>query len=309
MAKIGIIINPHSKKIKKLNIDPVEYYKNIGGNSVYIRLTSTLDDIVKAAKDFKKQRISFLAISGGDGSVHHVISRFINEYKNTRLPDVLILKDGSTNIISKTCQLKGKGPALLKKLINAINNNTKINILFKNTLKINDMYCFSFGAGFPANVISEYNKGGNKGLLKEIKVLFMSVINAIFKKGHKGLFSRIKMKIIADGKELQLTDFFAILAATYEMPFLTFKITSRAYEKDDAFHLIATGMKPFELVLRINKLRTGKPIKHKQHCDDVVSELKLVCKNKFLYQMDGDIYESDGKLTVTMGPRIGFVSI
>ncbi|MFH0975634.1 MAG: diacylglycerol kinase family protein [Spirochaetota bacterium] len=307
MAKIGIIINPHSKRIKRMKTDPVLYYKNIGSEFADVRLTRNSDDIIKAAKDFKKQNISYLAISGGDGSIHLVISKFISVYKNSKLPNILILRDGSMNNIARSYQLKGKGSFLLNKLVNAIRNKNEIRIVYRNTMKVNDMYCFLFGLGFTANFTNEFNKGGNKSPLKAIKVILITALQTLIKKD-SGIFERMNLRVIADGKELGFNDFFAIFAATIANLAISFTPTPRAYEKKNAFHLIASGITPGQLLLNFNRIRKGIPVKLPNHYDNVASDLKIICKGKFLYQMDGDIYEANKSLHVTPGPQIGFVS-
>jgi diacylglycerol kinase (ATP) len=309
MAKIGIIINPHSKKIKKMKIDPVEFYKRIGGDSVDIRLTQNPDDVIKAAKDFKKQNIIYLAISGGDGSIHLVISKFLSVYKKNKLPYILILRDGSMNFIARSYKLKGNGSGLLKKLLNAINNNNKIQIVYRNTMKVNDMYCFLFGLGLTTNFIYEFNKGGNKSPLKAIKVIFKAIRQVFIKSKDKGIFSRMNLKVFVNGKELWLSDILAIFAATIANLMVGFTLTPRAYEKENAFHLITTGMQSGEVLLNLNKIRRGIPVKHPAHYDNLASDLKVICPGKFLYQMDGDIYEAKNSLQVKIGARIGFVKL
>jgi len=309
MAKIGIIINPYSKRIKKMKTDPVEFYKKIGGDSVDIRLTQNPDDIIKAAKDFKKQAISYLAISGGDGSIHLVLSKLISVYKNSKLPDVLILRDGSMNLIARSYNLKGKGEELLRKLITAIRNKNKIEIVDRNTMKVNDMYCFLFGLGLTTNFIYEFNKGGNKNRLKAITVIIKAIREVFSKSKDKRIFTRMTFKVFVDGKELWFRDILAIFAATLANLMVGFTLTPRAYEKKNAFHLIATGMKPGEVFLNFNKIRRGIPIKHPEHYDNIASDLKIICQGTFLYQMDGDIYEAKDSLDVKAGPQIGFIKI
>lgn len=308
MLKIGIIINPYSKKIVRMKSDPVEFYKKIGGDSVEIRLTRNEDDIVKAAKDFKKLSISYLAISGGDGSVHLVISKFLSVYKKN-LPHILLLKDGSMNLVSKSLNLKGKGPDILNRLLNTIKNGGQVDIAYRNTIKVNDMYCFLFGLGFVSNYINEFNKGGNKSPLKAFKVMAIAIWQALFKTEEKGLFSRMNLKLIVDGKALAISDYFAVFAATIANLAISFTPTPRAYEKENTFHLIATGLKPGALIKNLNKIRRGVRINHPDHYDNIASDIKIIRKGKFLYQMDGDIYETSGSLHAKKGLRIGFVRV
>ncbi len=308
MVKIGIIINPHSKKVKKMKTDPVEFYRKTGGDLVDIRLTQNQNDIIKAAEAFKKQSIAYLAISGGDGSVHLVLSKFISVYGKSRLPKVLILRDGSMNNIARSYSLKGKGPSLLRKLINAIHKNIEIQVVYRNTMKVKDMYCFLFGLGFVTNYVYEFNRGGDKSPLKAIKVIINAIRQLILKR-ETGIFKRMNLEVIADGKKLWFTDILAIFAATIANLAISFTPTPRAYEKKNAFHLIATGMKPCEVFMNFNKIRKGIPIKHPNHYDNIASDLRIVCPGKFLYQMDGDIYEARDRLFVKPGPQIEFVKI
>ena len=291
-----------------MKTDPVELYKSAGGDSVEIRLTRNDADILKAAKDFKKQNISYLAISGGDGSIHLVISKFISVYKNSKLPPILILRDGSMNLLARSYRLKGRGEDILKRLINTINNKKKIQIVYRDTIKVNDMYCFMFGMGLTTNYINEFNKGGNKSRLKAIKVILIALWQLLNGKKN-GIFSRMTLKVSADGKELWFKDILAIYAATIANLIVGVTPAPRAYEKSGTFHLIITGMKPVEVFLNFNKLRRGAPVKHSCHYDNIASDLKIMYPGKFLFQMDGDIYEAKDRLYVNAGPRIAFLKV
>ncbi len=307
MVKIGVIINPYSKKILKMK-HPVEFYKKTGGDTVDIRLTRTPGDVIKAAEDFKRNGITYVAISGGDGSIHLVISKFISVYQNNNLPYFLILKDGSMNNIAKSYKLKDRGRGLLKKLIKKIKNNDNVKIFYRDTIKVNNMYCFLFGLGFTANFINMFNEGGNKSPLKAIRIIFKTIYAAL-SNNNNGLFSRQNLIVTLDGKELSIKEYFAIYAATIHNLALGFYPTPRAYEKEKSFHIIATGLRPIKILLNINKIRRGRPINHPYHYDNIASEMKIIHPGEFLYQMDGDIYKTKDELTVQTGPTIGFIYV
>ncbi len=306
MIKIGIIINPNSKRIRKVKA-LVDFYKKIGRNSAIVRVTQNLDEITKAAIDFKKEGITCLAISGGDGSIHNVLSRFIPLYKQD-IPKVLILKDGSMNLISKSFGLKGKGRDILKRLIAAIDSSEEPAVIYRNTIKVNNMYCFIFGAGLTANFINEFNKNQIKSRTAAAKLLVRLMIGAASKKG-SGIFGMQPFRVIADGKELNLREYFAVFAATVHNLAISFNPTPRAYEREDTFHLIATGLRPWEVLIRLNKIRRGQPIKHARHFDNIASKVKITYPGEFLYQMDGDVYKANNELLIEAGPRIGFLDI
>ena len=136
MADIGVIINPNAKKIKNMKGDPVLLYNEINDN-IDARVTNGPSDIRKAAEDFKKNKTEYLAVSGGDGTIHYVLSEFIKVYKSKKMPRVLILRDGTMNNIARSIKLKGKGVQLMGRLVLALNNNSEIQIARRDTIKIN----------------------------------------------------------------------------------------------------------------------------------------------------------------------------
>lgn len=308
MRKIGIILNPHAKVNRKRRIDPVKIYKELGGNNVDVRATENLDEVMAVAEDYKRQKISYLGISGGDGTIHHVISRFICVYKSEDIPPIVILKDGTMNNISKSIKLKGNGSQILMRLIRAIDHGRDINIIKRDTIKVEDKYCFLFGMALATNFISEYNEGEDRGPGKAIKLLLKGVLGGIFNQDNS-LFKRLRITAIIDGKELCFNDFLGILAGTIENIGLGFRPLASACKKDNTFHLIATGMKPLDLVLRLNRFKNGRPLKHPMHFDDIVQNMRIICPNRFNYLMDGDIYEAEDELNVGVGLQVGLVYI
>ena len=143
MKKIGVIINPHAKIIRKKK-KHLELYKKLHGDHVDINITETLDDIVRVMNRFKEENISYLAIVGGDGSIHNVITKALNVYSPGNVPDIVILKGGTMNNIARSLGLKGKGPEILKRLVNKIKEGKEIRILERDTMKIQGCYCFIF---------------------------------------------------------------------------------------------------------------------------------------------------------------------
>jgi len=60
--------------------------------------------------------------------------------------------------------------------------------------------------------------------------------------------------------------------------------------------------------VRLHRLMFGREIRHPRHCDRVISGITIVPDGSFGYTMDGDMYYTDKKLEVTIGPRVRVVS-
>jgi len=101
MERIGIIINPHAKKNRKMKINPADLYREIGGAHVEVRVTRSLDEVFTAAEEFRRMGISYLGVCGGDGTLHHVLSRFLHVYRGAELPTLVILKGGTMDTICR----------------------------------------------------------------------------------------------------------------------------------------------------------------------------------------------------------------
>ncbi len=308
MQKIGIIVNPHAKKNRKMKTNPADLFRTIGGNLVEVRTTQSLDEIFTVAEEFKKKNIDYLGVCGGDGTLHHVLSRFILVYRKVEIPPLVILKGGTMDTISRSINLKGKGAEILQRLVENINHGRAITTHYRNTMKIGDKYGFLFGLGITSNFLVEYYRGGDTGPWKAVKVTIGGICKGIFN-SNTGLFKRLRVRVIADGYQIPFDDFLGILAATVESVGIGFKALYRAYEKDNAFHVLATGMKPIEVVARIWRLKTGRPMHHPRHFDNVVSTLIVRGPHTFQYMMDGDLYEAFDELKVEAGPRVRIVYV
>ena len=310
MKRIGIVINPYAKKNKKMKVNPVDLYRRIGGDMVEIRATRSLDEIYTVAEEFRKKGISYLGTCGGDGTLHQVLSRFLYVYKDQEIPPLLILKGGTMDTISRSIGLKGKGPDILKRLIGAIGRGDEIRTISRETIRVEDRYCFLFGLGLASNFLREYYKGGNTGPAKAVLVLLKAVFGGIVGAKKVGsLFERFNARLLADEREIPFNDFIAILAGTVVSIGIGFNALFRAYEKPGTFHMISSGMKPTQLALRVNSLRRGVPIKHPCYDERIAHTVRILGPKKFQYMMDGDLYEASNELLVESGRRVTFVSI
>ncbi len=307
--QIGIIINANAKKIRKMKTDPGNIYRKIGGELIDVRLTNSLSELNSVLKDFKKNNIKYIGIAGGDGSLHHALTHALHEFGPEKLPPLIILKGGTMDNVSRSLFLKGKGPAILKRVIKALLENREIIIENRSTMQIDDKYCFLFGTGFVTNFLEEAYSGTEKGLLQNIKIIGKSMKQIIMDPENGPLFRGLSGQIQADSVLLDLKEVKAILAGTVEHIGMGFSPLYRALEKPADFHAIITGIGPRTFLRNLLKLKSGIPLKIENHYDQTLREMKIQATEEFTYTMDGDLYTSPGKLLVTAGPVVRLVSV
>lgn len=309
MSGIGLIHNPNARRNigKKWLADKL---RKIVGDAGVVVETHTLDAIKEVAEKFKKNGIDLLLINGGDGTHHHVLTNFLNIYKDKKLPPVLHLRGGTMNTIANSLKVKKLSTEeLLKKIVDKYIRKEKFDMIERNIIKIGDRFGFIFGCGFVSNFLEAYYAGKGTGAIKALKVIFRGISSAIVGTDYyKRLFREVRAKIIADGETLPLELFTIILGATVRDVGLGFKPAHQA-ERSGFFHLLATDINVYRLISYIPKLLMGKPLNPDKVLSRVVKDVTLEPINgeKIKYTIDGELYTTETPLNLQIGPALTVV--
>lgn len=309
MNTIGIIINPNAKSVKKSRKDLAALFRETGGGYADVRVTKSFDDTETCIRDFMENNVSCIGITGGDGTIHQVLTKMINIYGPETVPPILILRGGTMDNVARTISLKRKGPAILQRYIKKIREGSGPVLHSRDTMKIGDRYCFLFGAGLTSNFLDAAYDTDNKGFLKNSAVILRALREGIRDDGTSSLFRRLNAEVFVDGKALGFTEILGMLSGTVEHVGMGFSPLSRAIEKDGTFHLIVSGLRPIDGVKQILRMKKGKPLKGENNFDGLVSRLEISSPAPFRYTMDGDLYDCPGRLLVETGPRIRLVYV
>ena len=309
MKKVGVIINPHARGVKKMNINPLEYFTKISEGHADVRVTNSIAEIDPVIKEFRKLGIPYVAICGGDGTHHHVLSRFLDIYRKDPIPPLLHLRAGTMNTQPRTINLKGKPGQILRRLIAILKENGNPKTFVRDTIRVGDLYCFIFGVGMTANFLAEYYRGEGTGPKKALQTIMLAVRGVVFGADVGTLFDRLDCKVVVDGNLVPHNDFIAVIASTVDDIGIGFKPMHRAYEKDGTFHVLSVGCQASDVVRYLPKIKTGKPIKHPYLFDAIGKKLIITSDKKMLYTMDGDLYEAKGKLVAEAGPPVKLVYV
>lgn len=308
MKKTGVIINPNAKKFRTGKVSINRYMDHIS-DYVIINAPQNLDELKDTAKSFKKKELDYICIGGGDGTIHVVLSELINAYKPDFVPPVLILKEGTMDNIARSVKLKGRGPALLKKLLKKISEGEEIETEERGTMQINDKYCFLFGTGLVTNFLNKAYSGREKGLLRNLQVAFMGAREGILNVKDGEIFRLTEQAVFIDGKKVLINPVTGILAGTVEHIGMGFSPLTDAVQPDSRFQVIVIGMNPRGILMNLNKLRTGKRIKSPKYLNVTGKTILIKQKGSFEYTMDGDIYTTKNELKISTGPAIRLVKI
>ncbi len=305
MKKIGVIVNPFAKKVRTGKIK-TDIFTNIGEDIVDLRVTESLDELDSVLMEFRDSGIHYVGVTGGDGSLHHVLSHMVPVYGPDNIPPLLILKGGTMDNVSKTIHLKGTGPGILRRLVDRIRADSDISLHERDTIRIDDRYCFLFGNGMTANFLNEVYRG-EKGVRANARGIAKVIGHGIREPEQGSLFEGLEAVITVDGKKIDFTRITAILAGTVESISVGVTPLYNANARPGTFHALVTGLKPMQILMRIYKLVQGRRVRMTNHFDGIIRNMVIESESPFEYTMDGDIYTCNGRLEVSTGPRIKLV--
>ena len=310
MDKIGIIYNPLAGSNKKHASRRLAHLKNILGNRGILRETRSMQELDEVAKEFHEQNVDILAISGGDGTNHKVLTAFYKIYENKTLPMLALLRGGTMNLLECSLGMRGNPEARLTKLIKATDNG-KYPVISHTLLCVNGKFGYIFGNGLIANFMEEYYGTGKPCLRQAVATFAKAFWTALAgKKAEQGLFAPIYAHVQVGDSMLPQKDFTALMAATEKECGLGFKPFYRARQEQGKFHFLALNLEPKEMLRNLPRFRTGKQIASDSFYTDVVTNsVQIETFKPYHYTIDGEMLNSTRFISLSSGPVVKIVAV
>ncbi|MCP4138033.1 MAG: hypothetical protein GY754_44125 [bacterium] len=309
MEKIGVIINPYAKFIRRQNKPVDQIYTDVNETWVDLQVTNSIEEVDEAVKRFKKDKISYIGICGGDGTLHSVLTRVIKIYPAKDIPPILILKGGTMDNVARTITLKGKGPAILSRFVDSLARKKEIRLYERDIMKVGDRYCFLFGLGFVTNLVNVAYSGKEKGFVSNLRIFSQMVSHAVKEPKTGSIYEGVQAKVYVDNKLLDFEYITGLYAGTVEHVGMGFSPLMRVNTKDEAFQAMITGLGPRDILKNILNVKNGTLVECANHFDGLIENLRIESEKEFQFTMDGDLFTSEGSLEVEVGPRLKLIEV
>ncbi len=299
--EVGIIINPAAARNGDAGNVARRYETIARSLRPVVWVSNSLNDLYGIAEEFRKEGLKYLVLAGGNGTFHHSVSRFKNVYKGGEIPPVLMLKSGHVNTIAESLKLTGEDDDILQRFAAAMKSRQTPLLMRRNLIKIEDRYCVLFGCGLATSYMDLYYELGEYTPRKAFEVLthMMSLLRNPSSREARKVFAPFPARVLIEGKPWKRKNLLGCVALTIPTLGLGFNPGSRTLERDGAFQLICTSMKPVDLVTQIFRLYSGTPIEDPDHFDDLVENVTIEAREPFEYTMDGEMYDAIYELRIT----------
>jgi diacylglycerol kinase family enzyme len=320
MAGIGVVLNPKSRKNLRDPRAADRLARALGDHGV-VRLCRSIDELHRAAEDFKALEIDVLGISGGDGTNHVTITGFLNVYAGMALPQLAFLRGGTMNTVANSVGVRrGRPEGLLGRVIRSyvarasapLENVERHVMRFTQLADGESRYGFLFGTGVVAGFLAEYYRDEEPSPLVAAKTLLRGVGSTIVRgemirrmaRPFRGSVS------IGDGERWEERDYLAVAAGTIDQIGLNFRPFYRYDELPGAFHMVGIYTTPFGFARELPRIWRAKPMRPGR-AHEAVAPRAIVRSGDgtMKYMIDGDLHQTTGEVEITVGPRVKLVVV
>jgi len=316
---IGVVLNPRSRRNLRDPRAAVRIARQLGDHGV-VREVRSVDELYRAAEDFKKLQIDVLGISGGDGTNHVTITGFLNVYDPSPIPHLAFLRGGTMNTVANSVGIsKGKPEGVLGRLLRAYAQRASMPLanVERRVMRIGPpgeparaYYGFLFGTGVVYGFLAEYYRDGEPSPLVAAKTLARGVGSTLVRgETIQRMAAPFRGSVeLADGTRWPERDYLAVAAGTIDQIGLGFRPFYRWDERDGAFHILGITASPFQFVVDLPRIRRAEPMRPGKAFEATSSRAIVRSANGVMrYMIDGDLHETQGELELAVGPRVKIV--
>jgi diacylglycerol kinase (ATP) len=332
---ITAFVNPRSRANRR-NPRLAAEFTAVLGDAGRVLAPASLDELRTMAAALREAPPDVIAVHGGDGTLHKVVTALGATWGDRPLPPIAVLTGGTMNVVATSLRIATKPVPLLRALAEMVRARRLPDLITRRCMRISvgtggdlggdgDHLGFVFGNGLSANFLGEYyataNYGPRRALWLLARTFFSALVDGPFV--HR-IFRRYEGEVRVDGAPLPRTRFVGVSAATVTEVGLGFKLNHRADDDPDRFGVLAIHSRPVALIADFPAVHAGRGIAPSRAFSAVASTLELAPpkastkpsvtasaaapQREMAYTIDGDLYTAPAAtLRISLGPRIQFV--
>jgi diacylglycerol kinase family enzyme len=280
----------------------------VAGSGGDVLAPGTEDELRAAAESLRRSQCEIVAINGGDGTLHRVLTALWRVFGASPLPRVALLRGGTMNTVANALGIRGGSESLLKRLVAKLTSGYVLPAVRRELLAIGDAVGLLFGSGAIAGFLRLYYETESPGPLAAARVLGHGIVSSVRGGAYgRALENRWHGRVTVDGREWSPTDYLAVGAGAIDQIGLGFRPYPRAGSLPGKFAALGIHTSASGFVTDLPLIWRGKPMRTGKALDEMVTELRMRALGPFDYIIDGDLYRCSGELVVRTGPPVEFI--
>jgi diacylglycerol kinase (ATP) len=307
MPGIAVVTNPRSRRNLR---DP-----RLAGQLAYVlgskgEVAQPKDraELADTCRRFRDAGVDVLAVNGGDGTTHTILTALLQVWGDAPLPAVALLRGGTMNTVAASIGIKGSPAELLGRLVAQYHSGEPIGSVERNLLRVSGevpQYGFLFGNGLISNYLEVYYEGSEPSPTKAAMVLARGILSACVGGALiQRLTRRAEVEVTAGDEVWPWKDYLTVAAGTADNVGLGFKPFFQASRHPGHLHALGIACTAPQFILELPRVRLGRPLQSPDVGQAVVTRLLLRADRPIAYMVDGDFHVGGQSLEVTVGPRL-----
>jgi diacylglycerol kinase (ATP) len=312
MGGIGIVSNPRARRNLRSPATARRLRELVDGDGE-VADAATPEELSRALERFKGHDIDMVAVNGGDGTGHVVLSAFATAYAGERLPAFALLRGGAMNTVADAHNLRGSPESILKAILERRRTGTPLRMVERDLLAIEaeglaPRFGFLFGTGAVVTFLEAYYRTGHPTAAMAAALLVRAVGSAVIGgRFATALTTREPLRVTADGEEWPDALYLSVIAGA--VPEIGFGFTpfARCDEQPGFFHAVGVTGSTLQVAAHMPQIWLGRPWRRQLAIDAVTRDLLVEGPETLRFTIDGDLYQSLRAIRVRTGPPVRLV--
>ena len=301
MAGVALITNPRSRaNLRRPQL--ADTLRALLGSEVHVAAPEGLTAMAEQLGRWHDADVRLLAIHGGDGTLHRVVTALIDTWRDRPLPRLALLPGGTMNIVANSLGQRGRVEQLAPTLLQSdLTGRDVWTLRIEGTAGVH--YGFLWGNGIIGRFLEVYYEGSEPTPAKAAWILGRGALSAPFGGAAiKRLTRPFRGRLQVDHEDWGAGPWTAIAAGTVEQLGLGFRAFHLAPRHPGQLHAIGIGSGVAALAWDLQRIYRGRGPSGAGNREAPARRIALESDETIGYMIDGDFHTSEGRLTVEVGP-------
>jgi diacylglycerol kinase (ATP) len=288
---VDVVLNRNARRLKGKGgtLDALARAAERGGARVHE--TRDLGDLERATFDIARRGSDAVVLAGGDGSCMAGVSALTRAFGDAPLPAIAFAPAGTVGTIAWNVD---KQRRTAETVIRDVCGGAGSAVPWP-TLRVEDAAArahvgFIFGCGlvqrfFEVYDVSPRGVGAAAGIA--VRAFFGSFVESKFA---RQVLDPVECTATVDGDVHPASSYSLVVASVVRDVGLGLRVTYRAAESRERFHVVASGLAPKELGFQMLRVLGGRPLVGEPRIDTLASSLRVD------FTHEGGAYVLDGEL-------------
>jgi diacylglycerol kinase family enzyme len=310
-ARVDLVLNSRARRLGPGSAERRRLVAEADRGGAHVHDPADHEALSKLALTIAERGTDGVVFAGGDGSFMRGLSALTRAFGDVPLPPVGLAFAGTVGTVARNLGLRrrGTGVRVLRAACRGATVQTPCPTLRIRDDRGSDAVGFIFGTGLVARFFDVYHAARRPGLATAAGIASRVFVGSFFA-------SRLSQKILTptectvtvDGAPRPGSAWSVVVASVLRDVGLHFRVTYRAGDDSERFHVVGSGLPPRRLGPQVTRVLVGRPLVGEPRIDDLARSMRLEFTDASgAYVVDGDVMTARA-VVVEPGPVLRLIT-